>query len=58
MTRFSDMIVVTGERFMSQIAERILNEALQLPEAERADVATKLFDSLEPQIIGYDDAEW
>ncbi len=43
---------------MSQIAERILTEALQLPEDERADVATKLYDSLDPESIEMDDAEW
>src|SRR5205823_5850676 len=58
MRCFSIMIGERGECCMSQIAERFLNEALQLPGPGRADMAEKLFDSLEPETEETLDAAW
>ena len=43
---------------MTQIAEKIFSEAMQLDESERAELAVKLMDTLEPSVdAGYDE-EW
>ena len=42
---------------MTQIAEKILTEAMALDESERAELAAKLMDTLDPEIdTGYTEA--
>lgn len=43
---------------MTHRAERLLDEALQLPEADRADLAARLIQSLESEIDADVDAAW
>ena len=42
---------------MTQIAEKIFSDAMQLDESERAELAVKLMDTLEASVdTGYDEA--
>jgi len=43
---------------MNKTAQQLLAEALALPEPERAELATELLDSLDPQIDLDADALW
>jgi putative addiction module component (TIGR02574 family) len=43
---------------MSDTAARILEDALQLPERERADLAVSLIDSLDPSVDSDWEAAW
>jgi len=43
---------------MTNVAERLLTEALNLPETERAELAARLIESLEAQRDDEVDAAW
>ena len=43
---------------MSKTAERLLDEALQLPETDRADLAARLIESLDGEADSEVDAAW
>jgi putative addiction module component (TIGR02574 family) len=43
---------------VTKSAENLLREALQLPESERAEIAAKLIQSLEPEADADVDAAW